>query len=73
MKNKNLSLEELEKAIKGYFRENPKVIDIFPKHFTGENEDVTRYSYWKIGNLVTGDGGKEMFDKEFKKIFGKLK
>lgn len=72
MKNTNLSLEELSEVIKGYFKENPNAQEssIFPKHFTGNNEDGTRYSYWKIGNLITGDGGKEMFDKAFKEKFG---
>lgn len=79
MNNKDLSLEKLQKSIQGYFEENPEVQEssIFPKHFTGNNEDGTRYSYWKIGNIITGDGGKELFDKAFEKEiqkrFGKLK
>ena len=75
MKNKDLYLEKLQKSIQGYFEENPEIEEttIFPEHFKGHNEDGSRYSYWKIGNIITGDGGKEMFDKALKEKFGKLK
>ena len=70
MNKPSITLELLEEAIKSYFKENPKKLDDFsPKHYTGTNEDGTKYSYWKIGNLITGDGGKELYDKTLLDIF----
>lgn len=72
--------DEIETIIGNYFnREDVKKMfeEARPKHYVWE-EDGQRYSAWEIGKgLLTGDGGKELYDKAFhaamKKGFEKMK
>lgn len=66
----DLTKDHIKKAINSYYKDFPeKLATTVPQHFEGVHEDGTRYSYWKIGNIITGDAGKELFDKAILDLF----
>lgn len=77
MENKDIKLEEIDKAFKEYFgKENPnaKPFNPFMENTKWTDEDGNKFSSWKIGDdLYTGDGGAEMFMELMKKEAEKYK
>lgn len=65
-KLQNLTLEGIRERIETHFRERMVPGDFEIKHYVWE-EDGQKFSAWKIGNLMTGDGGYEMFLKALHK------
>jgi hypothetical protein len=58
---KKLTIGEIEDAMKEYRKDNPNTFR-HPIHYSGPG-----YSYWDFGGLITGDGGKILYDEAMKK------
>jgi hypothetical protein len=63
------TLAEFEKQIEEYLGKispNQKFIDLTPINYRWIDEEGRQCSAWKLGDLMTGDGGKAMYDKAIK-------
>ncbi len=63
---KKITEEDIEKAIRESFKEIEDPCKV--EHFT----DGRTYSYWKIGNVITGDGGILIFNEAMKEYLEKV-
>lgn len=67
---KDFSLAELTGAINEYFHRpgvRKEFEDLEPINYRWVDEDGRQCSAWKIGDLMTGDGGKAMYDDMLRK------
>jgi len=69
MDYKNITIKDIEETVNAFFKNNPntKKSDIFMKNTKWIDEDGNKCSSWNIGGqLITEDGGAELFRKAMK-------